>query len=402
MQTAPPNYSKPNSFTPPPPRKPMSALAPGQVRDFVKDLIGDDVHATRVLSLTNGVLGVLHAVTLGIHAIGRGLASAAGLDQKHAIKQVDRLLSNVGFTVWEWFAHWVVYVVAERSEVVVALDWTEFDGDSHSTIALYLVTSHGRATPLLWKTVERAKLKRRRGKYELEVIQRLHELLPENVNITVLADRGFGDQKLFAYLDLLGWSFVIRFREGTMVTYKGRTLPAAAWISRNGHAKMLLNVTITNKHTPLAAVVLKHQKGMKQAWCIATNRTDLGAQGVIRLYSRRFSIEETFRDLKDNHFGMGLSATHIGDPARRDRLLFLAAIAHALLTMLGAAGEAADLARTLKANTAKSRQLSLFRQGVIWYRAIPTMREDRLRILMDAFAQIMLAHAAFKDVFGVI
>jgi hypothetical protein len=30
------------------------------------------------------------------------------------------------------------------------------------------------------------------------------------------------------------------------------------------------------------------------------------------LYARRFTIEETFRDLKDNHFGMGLSATHIG------------------------------------------------------------------------------------------
>ncbi len=32
-------------------------------------------------------------------------------------------------------------------------DWTEFDADNQSTIALYLVTKHGRATPLLWKTV---------------------------------------------------------------------------------------------------------------------------------------------------------------------------------------------------------------------------------------------------------
>ena len=37
----------------------------------------------------------------------------------------------------------------------------------------------------------------------------------------------------------------------------------------------------------------------------------------------------TFRDQKDLRFGLGMSATHIGDPARRDRLLLLTAIAHA-------------------------------------------------------------------------
>ncbi|MEZ4403594.1 MAG: hypothetical protein R3B06_26455 [Kofleriaceae bacterium] len=37
-----------------------------------------------------------------------------------------------------------------------------------------------------------------------------------------------------------------------------------------------------------------------------------------------------FRDPKDLRFGLGLSATHIGTSARRDRLLLLTAIAHAL------------------------------------------------------------------------
>ena len=32
----------------------------------------------------------------------------------------------------------------------MALDWTEFDADGHATIALYLVTRHGRAAPLIW------------------------------------------------------------------------------------------------------------------------------------------------------------------------------------------------------------------------------------------------------------
>jgi hypothetical protein len=47
------------------------------------------------------------------------------------------------------------------------LDWTEFDKDGQATIALYAVTSHGRAPPLVWKTIDKSKLKERRGEYEL-------------------------------------------------------------------------------------------------------------------------------------------------------------------------------------------------------------------------------------------
>ena len=63
-----------------------------QLEDFVEGIFGEEIHAKRVASLTDGVDGVLHAATLGIRAIGQGLAAAQGLVPKHAIKQVDRLL----------------------------------------------------------------------------------------------------------------------------------------------------------------------------------------------------------------------------------------------------------------------------------------------------------------------
>lgn len=384
-------------------RRPAAArLSPPQVHAFVADLLGEDVHATRVLSFARGVVGVLHAAALGVHAIGRGLADAMGLAPKHAIKQVDRLLGNTGVNVWDWFTHWVLFVVAARQDLVVALDWTEFDKDDHATIAMYLVTSHGRATPLVWKTVQKSELKNRRNDHEAELIERLHEILPDTVNVTLLADRGFGDQKLFLYLETLGWSYAIRFRKIIHVTHQGRTMSAGDWVPLGGHAKMLRDVQITADKTGIPAVVLKHQKGMKEAWCIATNRVDLGAAGVVKLYARRFTIEETFRDIKDNHFGMGLSATHIHSAQRRDRLLLLAAVAQALLTLLGAAGEACGLDRTLKANTVKTRTMSLYNQGCCWYRAIPTMREDKLVSLMTEFGRLLSEHAAFREIFGLI
>ncbi len=86
---------------------PGKRTGPENAHAFVNELLGDDVHAMRVLSLANGVVGVMHAASLGIHAIGRGLADALDLDAKHAIKQVDRLLSNRAIVIWAWFAHWV-------------------------------------------------------------------------------------------------------------------------------------------------------------------------------------------------------------------------------------------------------------------------------------------------------
>lgn len=383
-------------------RRAHPQLSPDRIEAFVSDLIGEDVHATRVLSLARGVVGVVHAAALGIHAIGRGLADALGLDPKHAIKQVDRLLSNRGIRVWDWFQQWVGFVVADRKELLVALDWTDFDKDGQSTIALYLVTSHGRATPLLWKTVLKSELKNRRSSYEIEVIERLHEVLTPEMDVTLLADRGFADQKLFAHLDALGLRYVIRFRQNTKVTHEGCTQSAAAWIPESGHAKMLRDVAITADKSAIPAVVLKHQKGMKEAWCLATNCGHLAASEIVKLYARRFTIEETFRDIKDNHFGMGLLVSRISKPERRDRLLLMAAISQALLTLLGAAGEACGLDRTLKANTSKKRTMSLYNQGVCWYRAIPNMRDERLRPLMAAFGEIIANHAAFRELFGII
>lgn len=384
-------------------RRNRARVAPRSVERFVGGLLGEDMHAKRVLSIALAVTGVLQAANLAIHAIGRGMAAARGGDPKHGTKQVDRLLSNDGLTLWRLFEPWVRFVVGDRKEIVVALDWTEFDKDGHATLCLYLLTRHGRATPLVWKSVEKATLAGKRSGYELEVIERLHGILPPEVEVTVLADRGFGDQKLYTHLELLGWDFVIRFRECILVTdAQGKTLPATEWLATTGRAKMLKGARVTEDKTEVPAVVLVHDKRMKDAWCLATSRADLGAADVTKLYGRRFTIEETFRDQKDNRFGMGLSATHIGTTARRDRLLFLSAIAYALLVLLGAAGERCGLDRTLKASTTKRRTLSLFNQGCYWYEAIPAMREERYQSLMAAYDECVREHAIFREIFGLL
>src|SRR3954451_7252176 len=96
---------------------------------------------------------------------------------------------------------------------------------------------------------------------------------------------------------------------------------------------------------------------MQQAWCLATSSTDASAKSLMSLYGKRWAIECGLRDTKDLRFGMGeagkgsagasrwkasggMGSIHVSTPDRRDRMWLLNALAIALLTLLGAAGEA--------------------------------------------------------------
>src|SRR5690606_17671735 len=245
-------------------------------------------------------------------------------------------------------------------------------------------------------------LKRRRNEHEDAVLERLREVIPANVTVTVLADRGFGDRKLYEWLLGVGWHFAIRFRDCIEVRHKDESKPAVEWLSQTGRARKLERVEVTKERTAIPAVVVAHAPRMAEPWCIATSRSDLNAGAVTKLYGRRFTIEESFRDVKDIRFGFGLSATRIRDCGRRDRLLFIAAIAEALLKLLGAAGEAAGLDRLLKTNTSKKRQLSLLRQGLIWYQHLPNLREERALPLMQHFDRLVTSQPVFAEAFGIL
>jgi hypothetical protein len=379
-------------------RTPITVKRTGRLVDW---MAGESLHAKRVQSLTNAVVGVVNAVSLSIHAIGAGLAQMNGLNAKHAIKQVDRLLSNVGLNVWALFAHWVPYVVRGRPEIVVAMDWTDFDADGQSTIAVYLVTAHGRALPLVWMTVEKAKLRHRRNEYEDTVLLRLHEVLPAGVKVTVLADRGFGDQKLYKLLTDLGFAFIIRFRGAVVVeSREGERRAVGEWVPLNGQIRQLKAARVTADGSPVDSVVCVKARGMKDAWCLAVGGLTITGAMAVKLYGRRFTIEESFRDTKDPRYGLGLSATHIHDVKRRDRLLLICAMAMTLLTVLGAAGESLGMDRMLKANTSKKRTHSLFRQGCHYYASIPAMKQEQLEPLVQRFGEYVLREPVYTHAYG--
>ena len=373
-----------------------------EVRDVLGGLLEQDLHAKRVTSLCNATLGVLHSASLAVCAIGQGLAAARSLKLKHAVKQVDRLLSNPAIEVDDILVRWVPYIIGARTAIVVALDWTDFDADNQATIMVALISDHGRSTPLVWLTVDKDTLKDHRSRYEHRVLVRLAELLPAGIKVCVVADRGFGDQKLYQMLtEELYFDYVIRFRGNIAVTATtGETRTAAAWVRAGGGARVLRGALVTADRYPVGTVVCVQDKAMKQAWCLAASSTDATARQLTGYYGRRWGIECGLRDTKDLRFGMGLGTMHVKSPERRDRLWLINAFAVVLLTLLGAAGEALGYDRMLKTNTVKRRVHSLFRQGCMLYDLMPTMREQWLGPLMQRFSRMLQEQPLFADVFG--
>jgi hypothetical protein len=374
------------------------------VKSLVDSIFNDSEHEKRKKSIANAALGVINSASLIVHRIGLGLAEAKNLFGKHAIKQVDRLLSNEKFLPWNCYEYYVPYVVGTRKDIVVAMDWTDFDKDKQAIITISLVTSHGRATPLIWKTVDKKTLKNHRNDYEDEVLHRLKEVIPEGVNVTVLADRGFGDTKLYDFLQAdLGFDFVIRFRGNISVTDSdGETRPAKDWVGINGRAKTLRDASLTSDNYEVPMVVCVQAKGMKEAWCLATSNDQLKARVIINYYAKRWGIEPQFRDTKDIHFGMGLSGTSVSDTNRRDRLLLISALAVIILTLLGAAGEKLGMDKYVKVNTVKRRTLSLFRQGCHYFNKLIRMKLEEAKKLITCFTDILFEQKSLGSILWVI
>jgi len=318
--------------------RPNQTLCFEDVHRFLVGLFDGDLHAKRVLSLANATLGVIGTASLAVNTIGQGLALARGLVTKHATKQVDRLLSNAGIDIDAALRHWVPYVVGPRTSINVAMDWTDFDADGQATIMLSLLTRHGRATPLVWLTVDTSTLKDHRNEYEYQVLVRLADALPADIAVCILADRGFGDQKLYRVLtEELKFAYVIRFRGNITVTAADDEVrTAAGWVGPGGRARVLRGASVTAERYAVGSVLCVQDREMKQAWCLATSSTDASARALMSLYGKRWSIECGLRDTKDLRFGMGMGI----DPRQHTRATRPSMVAER------ACHRAADIARS--------------------------------------------------------
>ena len=311
-----------------------------KIADFIDNLYDGDLHAKRVLSLASNV-GSAGECLVGSACDRARIGPGIGKLSKHGVKQVDRLLSNQGIDVWEFFGYWIPYLVGARTEVVVAMDWTSFARDQQDTVVLSMLTGHGRATPLMWMTVRSSALKGQMKRYEKELLERLWEVMPWGVKVTVVADRGFGDCKLFkALTQELGFEYVIRIRGDIYVrSAKGERRKAVQWVGEGGRSRTLRGAQVTDEHGwEVGTVVCVHDRKMKEPWCLVASESKVGTRTLIRYYGKRWGIETSFRDIKDMRFGMGLSAMRVSSPQRLGPDVAAQCVGDCIVVVVGSGG----------------------------------------------------------------
>lgn len=373
-----------------------------QVRGIVSAMLGNVLHNKQVLSLGNAVWGAMHSPRLSITCIGRAYAASAGIFQRCGVKQVDRIVGSRKVSLTDAFAEYAHMVVGARKRVRVSLDWTEYDSTDQSRIAVNLITRHGRATPLVWLTVTKSKMRNRRSSLEKRVLKLLKHSLDDKVDVEVIADRGFCSTELFKYIDkTLRWNYTIRIRSD--VTAFEPTHPLGRNVKRmrvvrGARPRKLSGVKLTGKKFHVQSLVLVWDTKMTAPWYLVSSR-DCAPEEIVKTYARRFTCEEQFRDEKDDRFGVGSKETAVSTNRRRDMLTLIHALATVILTLIGEVGERLGYDTKLRVNTVKRRTHSLYCQGKAY---LDGVHKTYTSLFKETLSLILREHRQCTDMYGVI
>lgn len=330
------------------------------------------MHVGRVGALVKAVEGLLIGGRLTLSRVGRSVRSGAFV--KHNIKCVDRLLGNAHLHaerlgIYRAMAGWLL----KRCVCpVILVDWTECPSGREHVSLRAVVPFEGRGF-VLYEEVHGLRRYNHPGVHR-RFLRRLQEVLPPGCRPIVVSDAGFRIS-WFKAVEALGWAWVGRIRGAVKVRRGGGEWMAAKALhglatptaqalggvelgQRQAHGCSLYLVRRyrqrrgrPRQRTSHSANAKRCRRMHREPWLIATSLQGESARRIIRLYALRMQIEESFRDLKDHHFGFALHYSRSRRIVRLQILLLIAALATVLLFLIGLAGKAKGWMRHFQANT---------------------------------------------------
>jgi hypothetical protein len=155
------------------------------------------------------------------------------------------------------------------------------------------------------------------------VLEMAQQRLPQGVEVTLLADRGFEHGTLIRWLQQQQWNWVIRAKSDlNVILSTGRTAAVADLLPPQGEAYLFRQVTILQDIDCHLATA--HLGLAGEPWAVLSNLPPTLA--TFELYGQRFGgIEPHFKDYKSAAFD--LIRSHLRGAAALGRLLMLLATA---------------------------------------------------------------------------
>jgi hypothetical protein len=272
---------------------------------------------------------------VSVSQIGRLIASGATC--KARIKQAERFIANRRVEISDGMRGVIAKLLRRqgRKKLLIALDWTEIR-EFHCLAACAVI--RGRGVPLLWASYKEWDFHHSQNALEEGLLRLLRDMIPPAIRVILLADRGFGRTELARTCQQLHFHYVIRTKSDVHIRCSRFTGKLMDFPIRKGDGHLLTEVDYRKEDPVRQNLVVAWKRGLPaqrdEPWFLMTD-LDMDPWDLTRLYGRRMTIEECFRDQKSKRNGFALRLIQVTQPDRIDRLLLILVLAYILLIGIG-------------------------------------------------------------------
>ena len=353
------------------------------------DLVTPLMHKVRRTSLKSSLYSLLSGSSATVTDIGRGIDSSA--KEKHRIKRADRLLSNIHLhrelkTIYTSLSS---HLTRGISRPIILVDWSDLDPYKRHFLLRASLAVNGRSLTL-YEEVHSIATKEKTATHK-QFLERLSRMIDCRSHPIIVTDAGF-KSPWFRQVKALGWDFVGRVRKPhwyttdhqqwqsiTVLYEQATTRPktlSGAIAKSNPFACQLIIVKqkkvgrkrLNRSGKPKRSKIsLSHERSANDPWLLSTSlpMSKQLSKEVVNIYRTRMQIEESFRDIKSERFGLGFNHNHTYQLIRMKVLVLLATLAHWILMMIGFIATAANQHYQYQVNSIRhKRTLSFFFLGM--------------------------------------
>jgi len=269
--------------------------------------------------------------------IARYMNEVNDLNFKANDMKVYRLLSSKNFQVddclWRGYIRLFFKLIKKsgfdkKEPLFINVDYTTDTDDF--LILCASMRFQGQSIPLYFSM---RKYPKRAGMFDQKKLEEaffraLHHLLPKGYQYTIVADRGFGNERIITLLEELDFDYVLRLNDN--LKYQGEP-KIESNLKELPHKNCLIPHAFIVKWHREITVVKRVQEG--ESWILATSQPFDSSSKTGQIYEGRFSIEKMFKNKKSG--GFDLEKLKIEKYDRFKRLLFISCIAYTIMIFTG-------------------------------------------------------------------
>lgn len=317
--------------------------------------------------------------TLSVTEIGKKLTSKTTV--KHKIKAANYFVNNYKIetkitTIYQGLAQlfW-----ANAKELVILVDWSGACSPGYYVLEASVV-GHGRSIPLYHEVHPSADQQNSQVHYQF--LMQLKDIIPQGIPVTLITDAGF-HTIWFKQVIAFGWDLIGRVSS----TYHCQFAKDSEWVPVNtilfaGYEKpQALGKVVLGKKNSIEGYLYtfkqrltgkirkkKHKchvhdkgysEGYKRGWVLLST-LQRPALALVRYYKKRMQIEQNFRDIKNEQWGVGLRRHASSGTTRINMLFFLATLLIIIFWWCGLMMETHRKHRNYQANSIKHKRVRSF------------------------------------------